>query len=206
MIDYSADFDDEYDEHLRQQQDRSSLYCMDEAIGDVDEKSQAALTDEQREKINAELSSLRKEKTNFDREVLKWDDQSNEIVVLAKQIAVIMMDMVKFTRGVGPYPTTLDIINAAKRINEIGLKLEKLCRKLASECPESQSKKELISYLNALPLFCNQLSIGCSSTLLVCTFDSLERTCYCTACTAYCGCPTSYCTSGAFGQVQQTFI
>lgn len=160
MVDYSADFDDEYDEHLRQQQDRSSLYCMDEAIGDVDEKSQAALTDEQREKINAELSSLRKEKTNFDREVLKWDDQSNEIVVLAKQIAVIMMDMVKFTRGVGPYKTTLDIINAAKRINEIGLKLEKLCRKLASECPESQSKKELISYLNALPLFCNQLSIG----------------------------------------------
>lgn len=91
--------------------------------------------------------------------MLKWDDRSNEIIVLAKQIAVIMMDMIKFTRGVGPYKTTLDIINAAKRINEIGLKLEKLCRKLASECPESQSKKELISYLNALPLFCNQLSI-----------------------------------------------
>jgi len=69
--------------------------------------------------------------------------------------------MIKFTRGVGPYKTTLDIITAAKRINEIGLKLEKLCRKLASECPESQSKKELINYLNALPLFCNQLSIGC---------------------------------------------
>lgn len=93
--------------------------------------------------------------------MLKWDDQSNEIVVLAKQIAVIMMDMVKFTRGVGPYKSTLDIINAAKCINEIGLKLEKLCRKLASECPESQSKKELIGHLNALPLFCNQLSIGC---------------------------------------------
>jgi catenin alpha len=118
------------------------------------------LTQEQRDKINEELSSLRKEKTNFDREVLKWDEQSNEIVVLAKQMCVIMMDMIKFSRGIGPYKTTMDVINAAKRINEIGLTLEKLCRKLASDCPESQSKKELLNYLGQLPLFCNQLSIG----------------------------------------------
>lgn len=155
-----AEFDEEYDEQLKQQHERSSMV----ACGDIDDLAeideQTPITQEQRDKINQELSSLRKEKTNFDREVLKWDDQSNEIVVLAKQMCVIMMDMIKFTRAAGPYKTTMDIISAAKRINEIGLKLEKLCRKLASECPESQSKKELISYLNALPLFCNQLSIG----------------------------------------------
>lgn len=66
-----ADFDEEYEETLRQQHERSSLYCVDEAIGEMDEKTHGgALTDEQREKINQELSSLRKEKTNFDREVL----------------------------------------------------------------------------------------------------------------------------------------
>lgn len=69
IIEDYADFDEEYEETLRQQQDRSSIYCMDEAIGEMDEKTQAALTDEQRDKINQELSSLRKEKTNFDREV-----------------------------------------------------------------------------------------------------------------------------------------
>lgn len=66
-----ADFDEEYEETLRQQHERSSLYCVDEAIGEMDEKTHGgALTDEQREKINQELSSLRKEKTNFDREVI----------------------------------------------------------------------------------------------------------------------------------------
>lgn len=131
---------------------------VDNGDDEVD-TNQPKLTDEQREKLNAELSSLRKEKTNFDREVLKWDDGSNEIVVLAKQMCVIMMDMIKFTRGLGPLKSTMDIITAAKQITEIGVKLEKLCRKLAAECPESQSKKELLEYLGALPLFCNQLTI-----------------------------------------------
>lgn len=130
------------------------------AMNDLDDQQQSTLTQEQKDKLNEELSSLRKEKFNFDREVLKWDDKSNDIILLSKQMCVIMMDMIKFTRGVGPYKTTIDIIAAAKKINEIGLKLEKLCRNLANECPESQSKKELVNYLNALPLFCNQLSIG----------------------------------------------
>lgn len=121
--------------------------------------NESHLTQEQRDKLNAELTSLRNEKNNFDREVLKWDERSNEIVVLSKQMCVIMMDMIKYTRGIGPLKSTMDIIQAAKQITEIGLKLEKLCRKLADECPESQSKKELLDYLGALPLFCNQLTI-----------------------------------------------
>lgn len=129
------------------------------ADGSDSNKQTDKLTAEQREKLNAELSSLRQEKTNFDREVLKWDERSNEIVVLAKQMCVIMMDMIKFTRGFGPFTSAMDIIVAAKQITEIGVKLEKLCRKLADECPESPSKKELLNYLSALPLFCNQLSI-----------------------------------------------
>lgn len=140
---------------------------LDQDNGEIDEITaitnstgeDTSATAEQRDKLNAELTSLRREKTNFDREVLKWDERSNEIVVLAKQMCVIMMDMIKFTRGFGPFTSTMDIIVAAKQITEIGVKLEKLCRKLADECPESQSKKELLEYLGALPLFCNQLSI-----------------------------------------------
>ncbi len=115
---------------------------------------------EQREQIQRQLESFRQEKRNFDREVLKWDDKGNDIIVLAKQMCVIMMEMTDFTRGRGPLKTTMDIINAAKRISECGVKLDKLARDIAEECPESQSKRELDAYLKPIPLFCNQLNIA----------------------------------------------
>lgn len=115
---------------------------------------------EQREQIQRQLESFRQEKRNFDREVLKWDDKGNDIIVLAKQMCVIMMEMTDFTRGRGPLKTTMDIITAAKKISECGGKLDKLARDIAEECPESQSKRELDAYLKPIPLFCNQLNIA----------------------------------------------
>jgi len=115
---------------------------------------------EQREQIQRQLESFRQEKRNFDREVLKWDDKGNDIIVLAKQMCVIMMEMTDFTRGRGPLKTTMDIISAAKKISECGGKLDKLARDIAEECPESQSKRELDAYLKPIPLFCNQLNIA----------------------------------------------
>ena len=116
--------------------------------------------EEQREQIQRQLESFRAEKRNFDREVLKWDDKGNDIIVLAKQMCVIMMEMTDFTRGRGPLKTTMDIISAAKKISECGAKLDKLARDIADECPESQSKRELDAYLKPIPLFCNQLNIA----------------------------------------------
>lgn len=118
------------------------------------------LTEDQRDQITKQLESFRQEKKNFDREVLKWDDRGNDIIVLAKQMCVIMMEMTDFTRGRGPLKTTMDIINAAKKISECGGKLDKLAREIAENCPESQSKRELDAYLKPIPLFCNQLNIA----------------------------------------------
>lgn len=115
---------------------------------------------EHREQIKKQLESFRQEKKNFDREVLKWDDKGNDIIVLAKQMCVIMMEMTDFTRGRGPLKDTKDIIAAAKKISECGTKLEKLAGDVAEECPESQSKRELHAYLKPIPLFCNQLNIA----------------------------------------------
>lgn len=115
---------------------------------------------EQRQQIQKQLESFRQEKKNFDREVLKWDDKGNDIIVLAKQMCVIMMEMTDFTRGRGPLKSTMDIIAAAKKISECGAKLDKLARDIAEECPESQSKRELDAYLKPIPLFCNQLNIA----------------------------------------------
>ncbi len=121
---------------------------------------QQQLSQEQRDEIQRHLETFRQEKRNFDREVLKWDDKGNDIIVLAKQMCVIMMEMTDFTRGRGPLKTTMDIINAAKKISECGSKLDKLARIIAEECPESQSKRDLEAYLKQIPLFCNQLNIA----------------------------------------------
>lgn len=117
-------------------------------------------TEEQRDQITKQIEEFRQEKKNFDREVLKWDDRGNDIIVLAKQMCVIMMEMTDFTRGRGPLKTTMDIITAAKKISECGGKLDKLARDIAENCPESQSKRELDAYLKPIPLFCNQLNIA----------------------------------------------
>lgn len=64
----------------------------------------------QREVMVQELAGFLEEKKRFLREVCKWDDSANEIVVLAKKMCVIMMEMTDFTRSRGPLKTTMDVI------------------------------------------------------------------------------------------------
>lgn len=47
------------------------------------------------------------------REVVKWDDSTNEIIVLAKKMCIIMMEMTDFTRGRGPLNSTMEVIQAS---------------------------------------------------------------------------------------------
>ena len=74
-------------------------------------------------------------------------------------MCLIMMEMTDFTRGRGRLKTTMDVINAAKKISEAGTKLDKLARACADECPESSTKKDLIAYLQRIALYCHQLNI-----------------------------------------------
>lgn len=64
-----------------------------------------------------------------------------------------------FSRGRGPLKTTMDVINAAKKISEAGTKLDKLARQIADQCPESSTKKDLLAYLQRIALYCHQLNI-----------------------------------------------
>ena len=117
------------------------------------------LPEEEREKINQQVEVFRVEKRAFDHEVSKWDDNGNEVIVLAKHMCTIMMEMTDFTRGKGPLKTTMDVINAAKKISEAGTKLDKLARLVADQCPESSTKKDLLAYLQRIALYCHQLNI-----------------------------------------------
>lgn len=117
------------------------------------------MTEEDKQKIAQQVEYFRTEKLKFDREVAKWDDTGNDIIVLAKHMCMIMMEMTDFTRGRGPLKTTMDVINAAKKISEAGTKLDKLTRQIADQCPESNTKKDLLAYLQRIALYCHQLNI-----------------------------------------------
>jgi len=41
---------------------------------------------------------FRIEKAKLDREVAKWDESGNDIIIIAKQMCMIMMEMTDFTR------------------------------------------------------------------------------------------------------------
>merc|ERR1712020_150122 len=112
-----------------------------------------------RAKIAEQVEVFRTEKRLFDQEVSKWDDNGNDVIVMAKHMCMIMMEMTDFTRGKGPLQTTMAVINAAKKISEAGTKLDKLARAVADQCPESCTKNDLLAYLQRIALYCHQLNI-----------------------------------------------
>ena len=63
------------------------------------------------------------------------------------------------SQGRGPLQTTMAVIHAAKKISEAGTKLDKLARQIADQCPESNTKQDLLAYLQRIALYCHQLNI-----------------------------------------------
>lgn len=53
----------------------------------------------------------------------------------------------------------MDVINAAKKISEAGINLDKLTRQIADQCSESSTKNDLLAYLQRIALYCHQLNI-----------------------------------------------
>lgn len=56
------------------------------------------LPEEEKQKILTEVAKFQSEKQTFDKEVAKWDDVGNDIVVMAKFMCMIMMQMADFVR------------------------------------------------------------------------------------------------------------
>lgn len=156
--DTDTDMEDEGDRY--DTRSKSSYHTdVDDLHGKSDRALMRELPQEEREQIQAQFEMFRMEKAKLDREVAKWDDSGNDIIVMAKQMCMIMMEMTDFTRGRGPLKSTMDVINAAKKISEAGTKLDNLATKIADQCPDSASKKDLLAYLQRIALYCHQLNI-----------------------------------------------
>ncbi|XP_025093208.1 catenin alpha-2-like isoform X2 [Pomacea canaliculata] len=149
--DSEVELEDEYETY-------TSMADPDD-FGKSDRAMMRQLPEEEREKIQAQVEMFRAEKAKLDVEVAKWDDTGNDIIVMAKEMCVIMMEMTDFTRGRGPLKSTMDVISAAKKISEVGSNLDKLASSIADQCPDSVSKKDLEAYLQRIALYCHQLNI-----------------------------------------------
>ena len=83
------------------------------------------------------------------------------MLVLAKQMYAKLVHMIDFTHGKGPLNNTQDFIDTASQLPEDGSEFGALGRKIVDQCPDgSLTKKDLLAYLEQIPLFCNQLRIN----------------------------------------------
>lgn len=152
--------DDPYETRSKSSRSKASYMTgMDDDLGKSDRAMMRQLPAEEREQIQMQVQEFLADKMKLDREVAKWDDSGNDIIVMAKQMCMIMMEMTDFTRGRGPLKSTMDVINAAKKISEAGIQLDKLAKQIADQCPDSASKKDLLAYLQRIALYCQQLNI-----------------------------------------------
>ncbi|XP_009464254.1 PREDICTED: catenin alpha-3 [Nipponia nippon] len=127
--------------------------------GKTDRAKMTQLPEAEKEKIAEQVADFKKVKSKLDAEIEIWDDTSNDIIVLAKRMCVIMMEMTDFTRGRGPLKNTSDVINAAKMISESGSRMDVLARLIADQCPDQSCKQDLLAYLEQIKLYSHQLKI-----------------------------------------------
>ncbi|KAH9403958.1 Catenin alpha-1 [Tyrophagus putrescentiae] len=136
----------EYEDNTYETRSKSSIHTDFDEYPEIHGINNARdayrlVSEEEKEKIAQQVETFRNEKNKFDKEVAKWDDTGNDIIVIAKQMCMIMMEMTDFTRGKGPLKTTMDVINAAKKISESGTKLDSFAGQIADQCPESSTKR-----------------------------------------------------------------
>ncbi|KAM7169902.1 catenin alpha-3 [Macrochelys suwanniensis] len=145
-----SDLEEDYDAHS---------HTSVQTEGKTDRAKMTQLPEAEKEKIAEQVADFKKVKSKLDAEIEIWDDTSNDIIVLAKRMCVIMMEMTDFTRGRGPLKNTSDVINAAKMISESGSRMDVLARQIANQCPDQSCKQDVLAYLEQIKLYCHQLKI-----------------------------------------------
>uniref|UniRef100_A0A452HVE9 Catenin alpha 3 n=1 Tax=Gopherus agassizii TaxID=38772 RepID=A0A452HVE9_9SAUR len=90
-----SDLEEDYDAHSR-----TSV----QTEGKTDRAKMTQLPEAEKEKIAEQVADFKKVKSKLDAEIEIWDDTSNDIIVLAKRMCVIMMEMTDFTSMTGKLP------------------------------------------------------------------------------------------------------
>jgi len=117
------------------------------------------LPEEHKREIQMKVEGFMIIKRKFEYEVGRWDENGNDIIALTKQMCALMMNMTDFTKGRGPYRTTMDVIRAAQEISDKGDKLKIIAHGIGSDSVESDTKKSLFAIFDKIILFCHQLNM-----------------------------------------------
>jgi catenin alpha len=124
----------------------------------------ATLPESEQMKLARESEALQEEHAKLQTEASKWVEVSSDsdLIILARELCSMMMDMSDFTRGQGPLRGADDVIQTALDIVRAGDLLSTLAKKTADECPDASCKRDLLAYLEQVKLCCHQLKI-CSA-------------------------------------------
>ncbi|XP_062500485.1 catenin alpha-like [Corticium candelabrum] len=134
---------------------RQSRAFVREAERELNQGELTHLPLEQRQEIQA----LKEEKQQLETEVEKWNDNTNELIVLAKDMGMMLVEMSDFTRGAGPLKSTMELIATAKEIADTASACDSLVSSIADQCPDMQSKNELLASLERINFYSHQINI-----------------------------------------------
>ena len=133
------------EDHDEDKQSVSSSSSGENSDNDFSAETMRQLPEAERTKILEKVEEIKSEQSKFELEVGKWEDSDNQLIVLAKLMLRILLEMTDFTQGVeGPVTTSSDMIRAAQRISSVGTQLDKLARTVAEHCV--QSRREFPRY------------------------------------------------------------
>jgi catenin alpha len=76
---------------------------------------------------------LKEEKQQLESEVDKWGDNTSDLIVVAKDMGMMLVEMSDFTRGAGPLKSTMELIATAKEIADAASAFDKLVRTAVAE-------------------------------------------------------------------------
>jgi catenin alpha len=126
-----------------------------EAEREFDQGELTNLPPEQRQ----EFQALKEEKQQLESEVDKWGDNTSDLIVVAKDMGMMLVEMSDFTRGAGPLKSTMELIATAKEIADAASAFDKLVRTAVAECPDEKSRGDMLASLEKITFYTHQINI-----------------------------------------------
>ena len=113
------------------------------------------------EKFRLELArqDFHVEQVRLETAVAKWDETENDVIFLAKEMCVMMMDMSNFTKGEGPINKPHELIQAANKLANSSQQLESMITRVIEHCSDENSKNDLKAYISESKLYAHQIKM-----------------------------------------------
>ncbi|XP_013384611.1 catenin alpha-1 isoform X2 [Lingula anatina] len=92
-------------------------------------------------------------------ETAKWEDDSNPIVRVAKQMSEQMFQLSEFTKKQGPLSGKEDMIQISKAIAKNGDAIVQFAKIIAEYCVDKRFSEDLLAYADQVPTISTQLNI-----------------------------------------------